>query len=295
MFKHCLICTDFTDGLQRIVHFVSDLGKGGFEKVTFLHSVPIWEEGEIPRVDKEKMEEAKQKLSPALNNIPEGMTVNVEVLSGQAHENIKQVVNKYDIDFVITGTPLSSSWQNLIFGSTTAKLTKKLDVPMMVLRPQLVTVYREEELALRLAHLNSYWLISYHSHIHDDDLIQMIKDYAADKSHKFVPKCQVMTVVEDVSRSELLVESHVEEAKTKLNQIKKELQSVGVEVETFVTKGNRMEEIFKNALTYDISAIAIANDRDSKVFDRILNFTFGTDSEHLLNCSWFPLIYFPIK
>ena len=266
------------------------------KKVTFLHSVPIWEEGEIPRIDKEKMEEAKNKLSPALNNIPEGMTVNVEVLSGPAAKNILEVVKKYDIDFVITGTPLSSSWQNLLFGSTTAKLTKKLNVPMMVLRPQLITVYREEELALRLAHLNSYWLISYQNHIHDDDLIQIIKDYAADKSHKFVPKCLVMTVVEGVSRSELLVESHVKEADVKLSKIKQELQSVGVEVEAIVKKGNHTEELFKNALTYDISAIAVANDRDDKVIDRILNFTFGgTDSDHLLNCSWFPIIYFPIK
>lgn len=295
MFKHCLICTDFTDGLQRIVHFVSALKQDGFEKVTFLHSVPIWEEGEIPRVDKEKIEEAKIKLSPALENIPEGMSVNVEVLSGNADENILQVVNKYDIDFIITGTPLSSSWQNLLFGSTTAKLTKKLDVPMMVLRPQLVTVYREEELVSRLAHLNSYWLISYQHHSHDDDLIQKIKDYAADKTHKFIPKCLVMSVVEDVSRSELLIESHLQEAKVKLNQIKQELESVGVQVETMVKKGNLTEEIFETAFTYDISAIVVANDRDDKVIDRILNFTLGSDSQHLLNCSWFPLIYFPIK
>lgn len=295
MFKHCLICTDFTDGLQRIVHFVSALKQDGFEKVTFLHSVPIWEEGEIPRVDKEKIEEAKIKLSPALENIPEGMSVNVEVLSGNADENILQVVNKYDIDFIITGTPLSSSWQNLLFGSTTAKLTKKLDVPMMVLRPQLVTVYREEELVSRLAHLNSYWLISYQHHSYDDDLIQKIKDYAADKTHKFIPKCLVMSVVEDVSRSELLIESHLQEAKVKLNQIKQELESVGVQVETMVKKGNLTEEIFETAFTYDISAIVVANDRDDKVIDRILNFTLGSDSQHLLNCSWFPLIYFPIK
>jgi nucleotide-binding universal stress UspA family protein len=295
MFKHCLICTDFTDGLQRIVHFVSDLGKGGFEKVTFLHSVPIWEQGEIPRVDQEKIEEAKQKLSPALNNIPEGMTVNVEVLSGQAHENILQVVNKYDIDFVITGTPLTSSWQNLLFGSTTAKLTKTLDVPIMILRPQLISVYRDEELALRLANLNSYWLISYQNQVHDHALIQKIKDYAAEKSHQFVPKCLVMTVVEDVSRSSLLIESHIKEAEIQLHELQRELQSVGVEVETLVVKGNRLEQLFKSAVTYNISAIAIANDRDHNVINRILNFTVGSESEHLLNCSWFPLIYFPIK
>jgi nucleotide-binding universal stress UspA family protein len=295
MFKHCLICTDFTDGLQRIVHFVSELKKAGFEKVTFLHCVPIWEEGEVPRIDKEKIEEAKIKLSPALENISEGMEVNVEVLSGRAWENIADITQKSDIDFVITGTPVSSSWQNLLFGSTTDKLTKKLDVPIMILRPQLVSVYREEELSLRLSHLNDYWLIPYHEHVHDEDLINKIKVYAEEKSHTLIPKCLLITVVEDVSRSELLIESHVQEAQEKLAKFKEELESVGVQVETLVEKGNRSEKIFETAFTYDISAIAIANDRNSKVMDRILNLTVGSDSTHLLHCSWFPLIYFPIK
>ncbi len=295
MFKNCLICTDFTDGLQRIIHFVSSLKEGGFQQVTFLHSVPLWEEGEIPRVDKERMAEAKEKLAPASENIPEGMKVNIEVLSGNAADNILATVKKYEIDFIITGTPLSSSWQNLLFGSTTAKLTKRLNVPMMVLRPQLVSVYREEEIALRLSSLNDYWLIPYQNHEHDRDLLTKIKTCAIGKGSCNPPKCLLITVVEDVSRSKILMENHLHEAQTKLAKYKEDLESAGVEVETIVKTGNRLEEIFETAFTSNISAIAVANDREGNVIDRILNLTVGNDSNNMLNCSWFPLIYFPLK
>ena len=295
MFQHCLICTDFTDGLQRTIHFVSALKKGGFNKVTFFHSVPIWDEGEVPRVDREKITEMKEKLAPALENIPDGMEVNIEVLSGSAAENIIDLTKKYDIDFIITGTPLSNSLQNLLFGSTTAKLTKKVHIPVMVLRPQLIWVYREEELYSRFQNLNDYWLIPYQDHDHDRDLINKVKEYATDKSDQKPPKCLLITTVDDVSRSRLITENNVQEAKQKLAKLKKELESVGVEVETIVKTGSHLEIVFETALTYNISAIAVANDRDSKLIDRILDLTVGNDSSNLLNCSWFPLVYFPLQ
>ena len=296
MFQHCLICTDFTDGLQRTIHFVSALQKGGFNKVTFFHSVPIWSEGEVPRVDREKIAEMKAKLSPALENIPDGMEVNVEVLSGSASDNIIELTKKYDIDFIITGSPLSNSLENFLFGSTTSKLTKKVHIPIMVLRPQLVSVYREEELSSRLSNLNDYWLVPYQQdYAHAHDLVNKIKEYAQDKSQQKPPKCLVLTTVDDVSRSQLITDSNVNEAKKKLAKVKEELESVGVEVETIVKTGNHLEIVFDAALTYNISAIAIANDRDSKLIDRILDLTVGNDSSNLLNCSWFPIVYFPLE
>lgn len=35
MFNHGLVCTDFTDGLDKMIHFVSALGEGGFKEITF--------------------------------------------------------------------------------------------------------------------------------------------------------------------------------------------------------------------------------------------------------------------
>ncbi|NEO51139.1 MAG: universal stress protein, partial [Moorea sp. SIO4A3] len=35
MFQHCLICTDFSDGLYRLVEFVPSLAAGGLKKIIF--------------------------------------------------------------------------------------------------------------------------------------------------------------------------------------------------------------------------------------------------------------------
>ena len=54
MFESCLICTDFNDGLHRLMDFIPNLAAGGLKQIIFCHSVPLWEEGEVPRIDREK-------------------------------------------------------------------------------------------------------------------------------------------------------------------------------------------------------------------------------------------------
>lgn len=66
MFERCLICTDFSDGLYRLGEFVGSLAAGGIKQLTILHSVPLWEGGEIPRVDKEAIASSQQRLQQLL-------------------------------------------------------------------------------------------------------------------------------------------------------------------------------------------------------------------------------------
>lgn len=75
MFERALICTDLFDGLHRLVHCVPHLALSGLKQVIFLHSIPIWEQPTLAAVDQAKIDAAKEKLSPALANIPDGMTV----------------------------------------------------------------------------------------------------------------------------------------------------------------------------------------------------------------------------
>jgi len=53
MFKRYLICTDLVDGLQRLTAFVPALAQAGGQQLVFTHIVPIWNEGDIPRLDEE--------------------------------------------------------------------------------------------------------------------------------------------------------------------------------------------------------------------------------------------------
>jgi len=296
MFNHGLVCTDFTDGLDKMIHFVSALGEGGFKEITFLHSVAIWDEGGIPRIDKEKVEAAKKRLSPALNNVPENMKVNIEVLSGNPSDNILATIKKYNIDLVITGSPVSSSLEQIFFGSTTAKLRNKLRIPMMILRPQLMSVYRNDELALRCRNLNSFWLVPYNHAPHHRYILEKIRGYVEIDKGNTLKECLFLSVIDEVSRSEILTENKVKEAENKLDEIQKSFASSPINVKTLVKRGHILEETFKVAFDYDVSAIALADNlNEDSIIDRIVKLAIGNNANYLLNCSWFPLIYFPMN
>jgi hypothetical protein len=99
-------------------------------------------------------------------------------------------------------------------------------------------------------------------------------------------------VVEDISRSQLLVENNLVEAKKELARVKGELESVGLDVvDCLVKKGDPINETLNVALEYDISTIAIADDRDNILLD----WTIRSFGQEILHRSWFPLLYFPLE
>lgn len=288
MFQRCLICTDFTDGLQKLIHFVPSLIKGGLKEIVFLHSVPLWEEGEVPRVNQDKIDQVKQKLSPALENIPPNVKIMVEVPSGEPLETIPKVVKKYDIEVVVIATPLRSTWQDKIFGSTSMGLAKSLKVPLMMFRPQLISVYREEELALRCEHLTRSLLIPYNGNEQGEYLIEHIKHYASTRPENSLNNCTLLWVVEDISRSKILQEHHLQEAQVKLNKVKTDLETLGLTVEALVKTGNRLNMVLDVAYEYDISAIAVAPDKEHT----LLEWTVPSFTQEVLHRCWFPLLFF---
>lgn len=290
MFQRGLICTNFTDGLQKFVKFVDSLAESGLKEITFFHNVPLWEEGEVPRIDYDKIEEAKTLFTSNLGKVPDNLQVNVEISSGEVVENILRAIEKYQVDFLIKGIPYHKSWQDKLFGSTTLQLTKKLPVPMMVFRPQLISVYREEELDLRCKHLNRFWLIPYTDSEAGRYLIERVKNYAAQKPSDVQQQCLLLTIVEDTGRSEVLIDSHFQEAEHKLAMLKPELEDLGLEIETLVVKGNPFAETIKVAFKYDISAIVIADNREHGILD----WTVPSYAQEILYRSWFPLLYFPL-
>lgn len=290
MFQRCLICTDLTDGLQRLVTEVNSLADSGLTEITFLHSVPLWEEGQVPRINVEEIELAKEKLSSALTDENEKVKVNVEVTSGNVGDNILKIIKKYNPDFIITGTPLRNSLQERIFGSTTQDLTKKVKIPVMILRPQLISVYTSEEIKIRCQKLNDYWLVPCYDVDNARYLLEQIKFYAKEKPSQVKHKYLFLVVIDDVSRSELIVENSIKDAQQKSEVVKKELESLGLEVEVIVTTGNPLQETLNAALNHDISAIAIADDQDN-----LLDWTVKSFTQEVLHRSWFPVVFFPFK
>ena len=288
MFQRCLICTDFTDGLHRLTQFVPQLAKSGLKQIVFLHTVPLWQEGNIPRVDEDKVEAAKKRLLEAVDSVPEGVEVKIEIPSGKPTETISRTLNTYQSDVILVGTPVRSAISEKVTGSTSQGLAKQTQTPLMILRPQLVTTYTQEELALRCQHLWRYLLIPYNDSNSARYLIERIKEQAQNRPENSLEKCMLIWVIEDGSRQKVITESRIQSAKEKLEAVKAELEQLNIQVNTEVRQGDRLPEILDAALNFDISAIAIATDYRRNLF----NWTVSSCVDEVLHRSWFPILFF---
>ncbi|MGK7933345.1 MAG: universal stress protein [Microcystaceae cyanobacterium] len=291
MFQRCLICTDFSDGLFRLVNFIPQLASSGLKKIVFCHSISVWEEGKVARVDEEKIAEAQELLSPALQSIPEGVEVKIECPSGQPIDSILKLIQTEDIDVVIGGSPIRSALESRMFGSTAINLGKSTNKPLMVMRPQLISTYRDEELALRCQHLWRYILIPYNDGEAAKYLLERIKEYAKNQTDNGWSQCLLLWVVDENTRQPDISQNRLEEAQDKLQEIKQDLEQYNLSVVTEVRVGSPVLEIFDAALNYDISAIAIATDYRKN----ILSWTVPSVVNELLQRSWFPLLFFSPK
>ncbi|MGK7872570.1 MAG: universal stress protein [Xenococcaceae cyanobacterium] len=291
MFQRCLICTDFSDGLDRLIHFVPNLASGGLKQIVFLHSVPLWEEGGVPRVDEEKIKQVQERLSAAFKAVPEGVEVNVEVPSGRLLDTIPRILETYHIDVILTGTPIRSVLKEKIFGSTSMGLARLTPTPLMILRPQLISTYTCEELALRCQHLWRYLLIPYNDSPSAHYLVEQIKDRARNRPENSLKQCMLCWVVDDGGREELLTDYHLQEAREKLESVKAELEELSLQVNVEVRQGNPLHEILDVALTFDISAIAVATNYRTN----LLEWTVPSFANEVLHRSWFPILLFSEK
>jgi nucleotide-binding universal stress UspA family protein len=291
MFQSCLICTDFTDGLSRFINRVPDLAQGGLRKIVFFHSVPLWEEGEVPRIDELKIAAAKQRLNKAVENVPSEIDVQVEVLSGKPLDTIPRVLKKHSIDVILTGTPIRSLLQEKFIGSTSTGLAKITTQPLNIIRPELITTYTSEELALRCQHLWQHLLIPYNDSETARYLINEIKKYAKDRPANSLKQCMLMWVIDDSGRNSMMIEHRIKEAKAKLESVKRELEELNIEVNTLVKQGNPLEQIATATQDFDISAIAIATDYRNN----LLQWTVRSFANDLIRSSWFPVLLFSPK
>lgn len=287
MFKRALICTDFSDSLQRLANFVPDLAKGGMTHLIFFHNVPLMTSREIPCVDEDRVSEARDILSAAESNVPEGTTVDIEVASGRAADNIVRAVKKYQPDIVFSGMPTRSTLNERVFGSTTMTLAEKLNVPILILRPQLVSTYRESELSQRCQNLFDYLLLPYDGSESAKKLVSDVKAQMQSDPAGALRTCLLTWVIDDGGR--VASNNPEEEAQTQLDAVKAELDDLGTTIETEVRQGNPLEEVLKSGEMHDISAIAVCTGKSKG----ILKLTVPSFTSAILRASWHPIIHFP--
>lgn len=289
MFLRVLICTDLTDGLQRFLQVVPALAAGGIQSITVLHTLPLPNE-QIPRPDVEKTREVRDRLQSLLSEVPDGMEVNLEVTSGKAIDTILAAVKTHRADLLIMGMPSRSMLNEKLFGSTTMGVCQRLTIPLLTFRPELVATLTSEELDLRCRHLFQQVLIPYDGSAAGNYLVQQVKQTFQTVPVSSLKYCYLYTVVDEVSRNELLRESNLKTAQQQLEPARAELAGLGIQVSAEVRQGNAVVQVLAAAQEEGVSAIALASDSLGKLRE----WSSPSFAGEILRRSWHPVLYFPV-
>jgi len=290
MFQHCLICTDFNDGLQRFASFIPDLAQTGIRKFIFLHTVSVWEDERIANIDSGKLTEAKTYLQSLIKAVPAGVDVKIEVSSLRYLDQIHQLIAAEAIDLIVVGMPVSSDLENKLFGSHTVSLIKATEVPVLILRPQLISTYTFEELALRCRHLWQHLLVPFDDSSAGRYMIQGLKQRLTTNPDHRVESCHFLWVMEDGARNPDIQTLRQSEAESKLAALQAEFTPLVPHCTTEIRAGNPLTEILATAFVKDINAIAVGSFRKS-----LLDWAIPSVADSILNRSWFPLLFFSPK
>ncbi|MBD2358626.1 universal stress protein [Tolypothrix sp. FACHB-123] len=289
MFQRVLICTDFADGLQRLTNFVSSLALAGIKQIVFLHAVPLWEKGIIPQVDTEKIKQAQTQLTKTLDAGSTDVEVNIEVQSGKPVDIILKIAQSYQSQLIILGSQSRNLLTEKLVGSTMAELSHKTTIPLLVLRPQLISTYTAEELKLRCQHLFRSLLLPYNGTPAANYLVQQVKQLAQQQSEPYIRDCTLCWVLEEARRRELPQKISPQQAQESLSKIKADLQEVNLQVETEVRQGYSINQILEAATMVDISAIALS----SATIGTVQEWLVSSFAAELLRYSWYPVLFFP--
>ncbi|MBD2232026.1 universal stress protein [Phormidium tenue] len=289
MFQRALICTDFTDGIYRLAQFVPSLVAGGFRSLVFFHNVSVDSEREIPRDSPELLENYRQRLQTLLRDVPDGIDVAVEVQMGRASEGILRLAKKHQSDVIFLGSPTRTLLEEKLFGSTTAGLAEKTTIPIIILRPQLVSTYTTAELKLRCAHLFRYLLVPYDGTQGGKNLIKKIHQQVKSNPNSVLERVRLLWVIDETMRRELRGDNPMKQAEQELDQLQSELAALNLVVNTTIVEGSPLAEILKAAEMHDIGAIATC----SSNLGGILKWSAPSLTREILRSSWHPVLFFP--
>jgi len=142
-FKNILIPTDFFEGFELALKFAKGLVDG---KETILHILHVVEPSLYPAdmgfshvsyvdVEKELMASSQSELDKIVENLKkESYNYQTTILFGRASDQIIAYSKENNIDLICISTTGRSSFDRFIFGSTTEKVLRKAECPVLSIR-----------------------------------------------------------------------------------------------------------------------------------------------------------------
>jgi nucleotide-binding universal stress UspA family protein len=290
MFRRILVSTNLTDGLYRLGQFLPSLAAGGIEQIVFLHCVPFWSKGQIPREDTDKIKQAQERLSFITENIPNGMEVAIEIKSGLPIDHILKVAQTYKSEAILVGTEPKTLLTDQIFGATIIDLSARIKIPLINFPTPLLYALTAEEMDLRCRHLFRYVGIPYDDTDASHQLVAEFKRYGAQRPANSLERCMLGWIIDAGILREVPKDSLLKEAQEKLAAIKTELAGLGLQVDVEVRLGEPVPDILQIAAMSDICAIAVAGKSLGGSWE------WGRNVRRdILRGSSQPVIFFPLR
>lgn len=147
MYKKVLVPLDGSELAECVLPHVESIARGcGVQKVVFLRVVepfymPSGEDGgsfsekDIKRINSENRSAAKSYLDGLVSRIKyDGATVQPEVITGKAADNIAEYATKNAVDLIVIATHGRSGISRWIWGSVADRTLRSACVPVLMVR-----------------------------------------------------------------------------------------------------------------------------------------------------------------
>jgi len=253
MFEKVLFPTDFSEYAQKTLECIGDIP--GIKELVLLHVVDAthpskrgWTHG--PHIENAKllMEEKKEYL--------EGLGLKVKtkvdvITEGDVYREILDAATKEKVSLIVMGARGKSPIKDLLLGSTSTNVVRHAKTNLLIMRYKLV-----EDLE-GIKHEKFCPMIFSKVLLPTDFSEPAGKTTSFMKEIKNIQEIVLLNVVNKGETTEE-IEENVNEAKSKLGDIKSELAQAGFVVKDHVRVGNLPEEIISTADDEDVSLIAMS-------------------------------------
>ena len=159
-FRHLAVAVDGNAGSDRAIEQAFALASDPGDRITLLHVVPGFTSGVPPHLFRyglaeyqaQLLRDARRRLQLAVQvKRPTPATIETRVLLGDTTTEIARVVESISADLLVVGVPKRGIVSRALFGTTAARVLRKIGVPMLAVPADQTVAVDEEGIALQPA------------------------------------------------------------------------------------------------------------------------------------------------
>jgi nucleotide-binding universal stress UspA family protein len=293
MFKTILFPTKFEEFSLPILKSILCLEKAGLEEVILLHvidtdSLYTEVDGGLPfNIDYARAAVEKHLSTYAGYLQSKGVRVRTEVVTGRLVSEILRTAAENNVSLIVAGRQKRDILGELFVGSTTDRIIRKAEAPVLVAKYHTVKEIEGEV-------YEHYCVDMFRKVLYPTDwsaCAERVKEYLPVLHNVGVSQIVVVHVIEDHLGESNYLDVNLQRAlqkngEAKLEALKEELQAAGFQVKTLLLQGKPYKEINRVATKEDVSLIVMGS-HGKGVVEGIL---WGSVSQRVVEYSEKPVL-----